>query len=227
MIDAFVIVIDEFQLMRYLKDSAFFCLIQSSTQKQFNVSYIFAGSLSKTAKIIDTINGPNGTFGGSLISYNIEPFTKEETRRYVNKKAFKIQFSDDGFEIFYSSTAGIPLYIDYFVNVLPNNVICDGEFIRDKLYFNADQIAAPSLLLWIGLTQGEKEFIIYLIENDGGFLEDFYKNFDYVKVSILRFIDSLLHKGIIEYTSSGYVVCDIMLKNWLIIYHKNNGYWPV
>ena len=78
MIDAFVIVIDEFQLMRYLKDSsAFFCLIQSSTQKQFNVSYIFAGSLSKTAKIIDTINGPNGAFSGRLISYNIEPFTKK------------------------------------------------------------------------------------------------------------------------------------------------------
>ena len=49
-IKGFVIVFDEFQLLKNLKNpDAFFWLIRSFTQKQFNVSYIFTGSISKTS----------------------------------------------------------------------------------------------------------------------------------------------------------------------------------
>ena len=68
-IKGFVIVFDEFQLLKNLKNpDAFFWLIRSFTQKQFNVSYIFTGSISKTSDIINMVNGQEGAFGGFQIA---------------------------------------------------------------------------------------------------------------------------------------------------------------
>lgn len=85
-IKGFVIVFDEFQLLKNLKNpDAFFWLIRSFTQKQFNVSYIFTGSISKTSDIINMVNGQEGAFGGRLIQINIDPFTMDETEKYLMK----------------------------------------------------------------------------------------------------------------------------------------------
>ena len=47
-IDGFIIVIDEFQNLKNLKKpDAFFWLLRSYSQVQYNVSYIFMGSISK------------------------------------------------------------------------------------------------------------------------------------------------------------------------------------
>ena len=62
-INGFIIVIDEFQLIKNIKNpEAFFWLIRNFTQKQFNVEYIFTESLSKTSDIINMINDQKGSF---------------------------------------------------------------------------------------------------------------------------------------------------------------------
>ena len=97
--------------MRYIENpEAFFWLIRSFSQKQFNVSYIFTGSTSQTAKIIKMLNGTDGAFGGRMIQININPFTEEQTKRFIDEKAEGIEFTDEGFERFYSCTRGIPAY---------------------------------------------------------------------------------------------------------------------
>ena len=228
-INGFIIVIDEFQLLKHVKNpKAFFCLIRSYIQKQFNVGYIFIGSVSKTSDIINMINGQKGAFGGRLIQINIEPFTYDETKAYIDEKSNNLKFSDDGFERFYKCTRGIPLYINSLSSILPNNVVCNEEIIKQTFKLNIDQVAIMWIYIWGRLSDGEKKFITYLLENNGASREDLDKKLGYSKSSISRFIDSLSNKGIIEFDrNKQFVLADNMLENWLKIKYESNGFYPI
>ena len=104
-------------------------LIRSYTKKQYNVSYIFTGSVSNTSEIVEMINGQTGAFGGRMFQLNINEFSKEQTRDYINEKSNNIRFDEEGFERFYKCTRGIPTYINSFCNILPNNMVCTDEII--------------------------------------------------------------------------------------------------
>ncbi|MDO5861107.1 MAG: ATP-binding protein [Methanobrevibacter sp.] len=228
-INGFIIVIDEFQLLKNVEDpEAFFWLIRSFTQKQFNVGYVFTGSVSKTSDIINMINGPEGAFGGRLIQINIEPFTFEETKRYIDEKSNNLKFTDEGFERFYACTRGIPLYINSLSTVLPNNIICDENIIKQTLQLNIDQIAIMWIYIWGRLSQGEKDFIIYLLEHDGASRHTLDNELGYSKSSITRFIDTLSNQGIIEFNQDKqFVLADKMLKLWLKIKFETTGFYPL
>ena len=228
-IKGYIIVIDEFQLLKNVKKpDAFFWLIRSFVQKQFNVGYVFTGSVSKTSDIINMINGQEGAFGGRLIQINIEPFTADETRRYIEEKSNNLKFTDKGFERFYACTRGIPLYINSLSSVLPNNTVCDEEIIRQTLKFNIDQVAMMWIYVWGRLSEGEKDFIIYLLEHEGSNRVDLDNELGYAKSSITRFIDSLSNQGIIEFNRERkFVLADKMLERWLKIKYETNGFYPI
>ena len=228
-IDGFIIVIDEFQLLKNVeKPDAFFWLMRSYTQKQFNVGYIFTGSVSKTSDIMTMINGQEGAFGGRLIQINIEPFTFDETKRYIDEKSNNLKFTDNGFKRFYACTRGIPLYINSLSSILPNNVVCDEDIIKQTLKLNIDQVAMMWIYIWGRLSQGEKDFIVYLLENDGATRETLDTQLDYSKSSISRFIDSLSNQGIIEFNrDKKFVLSDKMLQLWLKIKFETNGFYPL
>ena len=174
------------------------------------------------------INGQEGAFGGRLIQINIEPFTIDETRRYIDEKSNNLKFTDNGFERFYACTRGIPLYINSLSSVLPNNIICDEEIIKQTLKFNIDQVAMMWIYVWGRLSDGEKDFIIYLLEHDGSKRSDLNKELGYAKSSISRFIDSLSNKGIIEFNNEQkFVLADKMLGLWLKIKYETNGFYPL
>ncbi|MDD5959125.1 MAG: hypothetical protein PUC09_00600 [Methanobrevibacter wolinii] len=138
-IKCFIVVIDEFQLIKYVENpEAFFWLFRSYLQNLNNVCYIFTGSVSKTADIIEMINGQTGAFGGRMIQINIDPFTKEETANYINDRT-DIKFTDDGFERFYECTRGIPAYINTFSNILNSNIEYTSDMIKDVFFLQMDQ----------------------------------------------------------------------------------------
>ena len=228
-INGYIIVIDEFQLLKNVDDpKAFFWLIRSFIQKQFNVGYVFTGSVSKTSDIINMINGQDGAFGGRLIQINIDPFTFDETKRYIEEKSNNLKFTDRGFERFFACTRGIPLYINSLSSVLPNNIVCDEQTIKQTLQLNIDQVAMMWIYIWGRLSDGEKDFIIYLLEHDGATRVEINNDLDYSKSSIFRFIDSLSNQGIIEFDRDNkFVLADKMLEVWLKIKHENNGYYPL
>ncbi len=228
-INGFIIVIDEFQLLKNLeKPDAFFWLMRSYAQKQFNVGYVFTGSVSKTSDIINMINGQEGAFGGRLIQINIEPFTSDETKRYIDEKSNNLKFTEEGFKRFYACTRGIPLYINSLSSVLPNNMVCDEKIIKETLQLNIDQIAMMWIYIWGRLSQGEKDFIIYLLENDGASRSTLDNELSYSKSSITRFIDSLSNQGIIEFSfDKKFVLADKMLKLWLKIKFETTGFYPL
>ena len=228
-IKGFIIVIDEFQLLKKVeKPEAFFWLIRSYVQKQFNVGYIFTGSVSKTSDIIDMINGQSGAFGGRLIQINVDPFTFEQTKEYIEEKSNNLKFTDDGFERFYACTRGIPLYINSLSTILPNNMVCGEEIILQSLQLNIDQVAMMWIYIWGRLAQGEKDFIIYLLENNGASRQNLDNELGYSKSSVTRFIDSLSNQGIIEFDKDKkFVLADKMLTTWLKIKHETNGFYPL
>ena len=228
-INGFIIVIDEFQLLKNVeKPDAFFWLIRSYMQKQFNVGYIFTGSVSRTSDVITMINGQEGAFGGRLIQINIDPFTFDETKRYIEEKSNNLKFTDEGFERFYACTCGIPLYINSLSTILPNNMVCDEEIIGQALQFNIDQVAMMWIYIWGRMAQGEKDFIIYLLENNGASRQKLDNELGYAKSSISRFIDSLSNQGIIEFSKDkNFVLVDKMLATWLKIKYETNGFYPL
>ena len=229
-IKGFIIVLDEFQLLKSIESpESFFWLIRSYTQKQFNVSYIFTGSVSKTSEIIAMINGQTGAFGGRMIQINIEAFTREETKKYVYERSNNITFTDDGFEEFYSCTQGIPIYINTLCSILPGNCCCDEKIIRENIRLNIDHIALMWIYVWGRLNVTEREIVIQLVENNGCDWTSLIKNLKYTKPTISKYLDSLTNKGIVEYDyiEGKYIICDKMLKTWLKIKNQQNGRYPL
>lgn len=227
-VSGFIIVIDEFQLLKSLKNpEAFFWLIRTYTQEQFNVSYIFTGSVSQTGEIINMINGQNGAFGGRMLQFNIDPFSKEETKEYLNERLPSLKFSKEGFERFYACTRGIPAYINSLSSILPTDVECDEGLIKETLLLNVDQIVIMWLYVWGTLSSVEKEIIIFMVENGNVTWSLLNNNLSYAKSTITKYIDSLMNKGVIEYKfNKEYVLSDDMLKTWLEIKYDNDGIYP-
>lgn len=227
-IKGFIIVVDEFQLLKTLENpEAFFWLIRSYAQKQYNVSYIFTGSVSNTSEIIGMINGQTGAFGGRMFQLNINEFSKEQTKNYIDEKSNNIKFSEEGFERFYKCTRGIPSYINSFCNILPNNMVCTNEIIKESFKLNIDNIALLWLSVWGTLTNMEKELIILFVEKGEMDWTTILNNVTYSKVTLTKYLDILSNKGIIEYSADGkYYLSDIMLKRWLEIKHETRGRYP-
>lgn len=228
-IKGFIIVVDEFQLLKTLENpEAFFWLIRSYTQKQFNVSYIFTGSISNTAEIINMINGQTGAFGGRMFQINVDAFTESQTRHYIEEYSNNIQFTDEGFARFYKCTRGIPAYINSFCNILPNNAQCTPEIIKDSIYLNIDNIAIMWLRVWGSLTDIEKELIILFVENGGIDWTSLVEKTSFSKVTLNKYLDSLSNKGIIEYShDKKYYLADKMLEKWLKVKYETRGRYPL
>ena len=82
-INGIVIVIDEFQQLKHVNNhDALFWLFRSYVQEQSNVCYLFTGSVSKTADVIQMINGPMGAFGGRMIQLIFLLFKRRNKELY-------------------------------------------------------------------------------------------------------------------------------------------------
>ena len=229
-IKGFIIVIDEFQLLQNIESpESFFWLIRSYSQQQFNVSYVFTGSVSRTSEIISMINGQTGAFGGRMIQINIEPFSFDETKRYVDERSNNIKFTKEGFNQFFSCTQGIPIYINSLCSILPGNSICDEKIIKDNIKLNIDHIAIMWIYVWGRLNTSEKEIVILLAENNGCGWKKLISELSFTKPTISKYLDSLSNKGIVEYdfNNGEYIISDNMLKLWLAVKYEQNGRYPL
>ena len=226
-ITGFIIILDEFQMLRKLDNpDSFFWLIRSFNQHQHNVSYVFTGSLSKTSNIIESLNGETGAFGGRLIQITIEPFTKQETKNYFNNNLNDIKFTEDGFDRFYECTRGIPLYINSFYNVLSQNEVYDEEKIKNTFMLNMEQILWKISRIWGSLNDYEKEIVEVLIDYKGLIWTELFDQVSFTKKTLNKYLEDLRNKGIIEYKDKEYYIADKMLITWLRHEKVVNGYYP-
>ena len=228
-INGFIIVFDEFQFLKHVENpEAFFWLFRSYIQDQTNICYIFTGSVSKTAEIIETINGQTGAFGGRMIQINIDAFSKEETKKYLEDKASDLNFTPDGFDRFYTCTRGIPAYINTFCNVLDSGKRYDEEMIKENFLLKMDQIVIMWLYVWGNLNEYEKNIVKLLTDNDNLTWNELLDKTKYSKSTLTKYIESLNNKAIIKYThDKNYSLNDSMLKTWLKHKKETEGQYPL
>lgn len=227
-IKGFIVVIDEFQLIKYVENpEAFFWLFRSYLQNLNNVCYIFTGSVSKTADIIEMINGQTGAFGGRMIQINIDPFTKEETASYIHDRT-DIKFTEDGFERFYKCTRGIPAYINTFSNILDSNIEYTSDMIKDVFFLQMDQIVIMWLYVWGNLNDYEKNLVKLVVDNDSLSFKELLSMTKYSSTTLSKYLEQLNNKSIVKYTKNkDYVINDSMLKSWLKNKKETEGHYPV
>lgn len=228
-INGFIIVFDEFQFLKHVENpEAFFWLFRSYIQDQSNICYIFTGSVSKTAEIIESINGQTGAFGGRMIQINIESFSKEETKKYLADKASDLIFTEDGFNRFYECTRGIPAYINTFCNVLDSGKKYDEKMIKENFLLKMDQIVIMWLYIWGNLSDYEKNIVKLLTDFDNLTWNELLEKTGYSKSTLTKYIESLNNKAIIKYNHDRtYSLNDSMLKTWLKHKKETEGQYPL
>lgn len=227
-LDGFVIIMDEFQLLRKLEHpDAFFWSIRSHNQTQHNVSYVFTGSLSRTSEMIEELNGQSGAFGGRITQMNIEPFSFEETRNYFNDRMPEIKFTSDGFNRFYKCTRGIPLYINSFYNVLSDDEVYTASKIKEVFYLNMDQILVMWIRIWGTLNRYEKQIVEVLVEEKSLSWTNLYNHTSLTRGTFNKYLENLRNKGIVSYYNKEYQLEDRMLATWLLHEREVNGIYPL
>lgn len=226
-INGFIIVIDEFQLLGQLgSPEAFFWMFRSFTQHQDNVSYIFTGSTSASSDIAEKINGISGAFGGRMIQFNVEPFTREETEGYLKEKVPEIKFTEDGILRFYKCTRGYPAYINSFCNTMSADTIYDDQRVMDEFYQKIDQIAVKWIFQWATLSNYEKNIIATLIENGALTWSNLQVKVKFSDRTLTKYLNILRNKGIINHFKRKYQIYDHMLSAWLKYRKKQDGFYP-
>lgn len=73
-----------------------------------------------------------------MIQIDIEAFSKEDTKKYLEDKASDLEFTSDGFDRFYTCTGGIPAYINTFCNVLDSGKVYDEKMIKENFIMKMD-----------------------------------------------------------------------------------------
>lgn len=226
-LNGFLIIFDEFQMITNLEnDDAFFWLLRSFNQFQDNVSYIMTGSLSRTSSTIAKVNGESGAFGGRMIQINIEPFSKEESKSYLENKIKDIKFSEDGFDRFYECTRGIPMYMNSFINVLSSDKVYNAYDIKRAFQFNMDQILIMWVRIWGSLNDYEKQIILSFLSQEKQTWTELFNDSKSSKGTFNKYLENLRNKGIIEYDKPYYFLADKMLKTWLIHEKEVTGVYP-
>lgn len=227
-LNGFVIIIDEFQMLRKINHlDKFFWLIRSYNQTQHNVSYIFTGSISRSSDIINELNGESGAFGGRLQQITINPFSKEETKAYFKDKMSEIKFTEEGFERFYKCTRGIPLYINSFYNVMDSNQIYTPEIVKKTFFTNMEQILIIWIKIWSSLNKNEKNIVEQLVEEDSLTWSELLEKINISRGTFNKYLTSLKDKGIISYANQKYSIEDEMLKTWLNYEKEVYGIYPL
>ena len=227
-LNGFVIIIDEFQMLRKINHlDKFFWLIRSYNQTQHNVSYIFTGSISRSSDIINELNGESGAFGGRLQQITINPFSKEETKAYYKDKMSEIKFTEEGFERFYKCTRGIPLYINSFYNVMDSNQIYTPEIVKKTFFTNMEQILIMWIKIWSSLNNNEKNIVEQLVEEDSLTWSELLKKTNISRGTFNKYLTILKDKGIISYRNQKYSIEDEMLKTWLNYEKEVYGIYPL
>ncbi|WP_297982503.1 ATP-binding protein [uncultured Methanobrevibacter sp.] len=226
-IDGFIIILDEFQMLKKLrKPEDFFWMLRSYSQFQSNVSYVMTGSVSQTSDMIEILNGATGAFGGRMIQINIDPFTKQETESYFKERFPEIEFTQEGFNRFYEYTKGIPMYINSFYNALSSHETYDEDLIDYIFLNNMDQILVMWIRIWGALNNYEKNIICTMLNQKHITWSELEKSLNMAPATLNKYIKTLQDKGIINYYDGKYSLEDLMLQTWLNHEKERTGVYP-
>jgi len=222
-----IIIIDEIQVIKELNDylESFLWLFRSYTQNDKYIAYVLCGSMSIQDELVPQISSSNGAFGGRILNIQLDPFNKETTRKYLNKNASDLIFTEESFERFYKCTSGIPAYINIFGNLLPKNIRLSEKDIIEQFDNNLNSIIPHLINIWNRLTLKEKEIIISLLDHPLKRIE-IAKYLGVTTGSLSTSLKKLHNLGLIRINNENlYEIQEKLLARWLKKeYEKYNTY---
>ena len=222
-----IIIIDEFQVIKELGNylDSFLWNFRGYVTEQINVAYILSGSMGLQDNLISDIAGQNGAFGGRMLTININPFSYETTKNYLNQKAPEIKLDDDAIERFYKCTSGIPSYINIFARQLPINQYLNENDIINVFDNNIALIASHFINEWNRLTLKEKDIIIALIDSPLKRV-DLARKLNVKSGSLSDKLNKLQNLDLIRFINGKYEISEKLLKRWLEIEYSQKGIYP-
>ena len=222
-----IIIIDEFQVIKELGNylDSFLWNFRGYVTEQRNVAYILSGSMGLQDNLISDIAGQNGAFGGRMLTININPFSYETTKNYLNQKAPEIKLDDDAIERFYKCTSGIPSYINIFARQLPINQYLNEKDIINVFDNNIALIASHFINEWNRLTLKEKDIIIALIDSPLKRV-DLARKLNVKSGSLSDKLNKLQNLDLIQFINGKYEISEKLLKRWLEIEYSQKGIYP-
>ena len=222
-----IIIIDEFQVIKELGNylDSFLWNFRGYVTEQRNVAYILSGSMGLQDNLISDIAGQNGAFGGRMLTININPFSYETTKNYLNQKAPEIKLDDDAIERFYKCTSGIPSYINIFARQLPINQYLNENDIINVFDNNIALIASHFINEWNRLTLKEKDIIIALIDSPLKRV-DLARKLNVKSGSLSDKLNKLQNLDLIRFINGKYEISEKLLKRWLEIEYSQKGIYP-
>ena len=221
------IFIDEIQLIKDLGDEldGFLRYMRSFIQTQKNVAYLFCGSMSLKDSLINDLNGKDGAFGGRMLSIEIQPFSCQTTKDYIESMPRNIELDEDAMTRFYKCTRGIPYYINIFAKVIPENVRLSENNIIELFKESIDYLAIHFVYMWSKLTFQEQKIIISLLDSPKKRIE-IANSLEVTSGSLNRPLNRLLDFDLIEYTNDKYQITDPIFAFWLNSSYEKNGIYP-
>lgn len=215
-IKGIIIVIDEIQIIKELNEylESFLWILRSYTQKHNHIAYVLSGSMSLQDELIPLISSQNGAFGGRMINIQLDPFSKETTRNYLNKNANDLILTEQAFERFYNCTSGIPAYINIFGTLLPKNMELNEKMLLDYFDKNISSIIFHQINLWNKLSNKEKDIFISLLDKPLK-RKEIADNLGVTTGSLSNSLKKLQSSGLITIENNLYITKEKLLARWL------------
>ena len=226
-IKGIIIILDEIQIIKELNEylESFLWILRSYTQKHKHVAYVFSGSMSLQDELIPQISSQNGAFRGRMINIQLDPFTKETTKKYLNKNANDIILTEEAFERFYKCTSRIPAYINIFGTLLPKNTQLNEKMIIENFDKNIPSIIFHLINLWNKLSKKEKDIFISLLDKPLKRKE--IANYMGVTTgSLSNSLKKLQNSDLITIENNLYTIKEKLLARWLKKEYETYGVYP-
>lgn len=222
-----IVFIDEFQIIKELNNymESFLWKFRSYIQNQEHIAHVLAGSMSLQDKLISQIASQGGVFGGRLITFHLNPFSKETVKEYLNQRASNLLLTDDGFDRFYKCTSGVPALINIFGRLLPKDVELNDSFVREEFFNALPLLATHFISMWFRLSVREQNIVISLL--DGPIRRvDISRSIGVSTGSLSHSLNNLQNQGLIVLNNGLYELTEPMLARWLKYEKETKGNYP-
>ena len=197
-----VVIIDEFQYIRFLKQPfpEILRIMRSKFNEHTDVQYIISGS--EIGIIDELLNNKNEPFYAFFRIIKVLPFDRNESIGFLEDglKNYSIKCDKAILEKVYEMTSGIPAWLNLAGLDLAENNCNILSFLNDDTYKNIIKYELNTLT---------KNELLLLKELS-------YKKIKEIKISNkYRIIKSLINKGMLIKTQNEYVIVDGLLNYYL------------
>ena len=222
-----IVVIDEIHKIKNLNEdlNGFLWYLRSCIQDQGNVAYVLSGSMSILDQLVEAVAGNTGAFGGRILTILLDEFSYEDTKKYLNQKAFYLDFTEEGLKKFYECTRGLPSYINTFGNLITHDELLTPDVVENELKLHLNVLLMPLINLWYTLTHQEQEIMVKLVEKPL-IRKELADELNVTIGSISKPLIKLQNLLLLDKDEYKYKIYDNLFQLWLREYFIENGVYP-